>query len=769
MRAQLQSNPSGVFTTTNVVVNAIVNAANSTVVPTTINTTVGAAGTTITVTVLDASSTALADQLVVPTLTGVGSIAPANQRTNASGVATFTYTPGSSAGTGTIDFTAGGITLDDTVSVTVAPTNIPTSANSFITNPASGMINTNLPISAFAFDASNNPVQGVTVTVTHTGLSGVSYTPANATMTTNAAGTGSITVRSTTAGTANFTATFDYGTGSFTKNFTIQFTGTTGTEPDLGIAKVRVGQLVQNAIGTYTITIANFGAATVGPITVSDTLPAQLTYVSASGTDWSCSNAGQAVTCTRTTSLANGTFSVITLQVRPNTAGVVTNTATVSTAGETNTSNNTSSDTSTVDSSTGLTVDPNFSTAVAVPTSVPADNTTPTAISVTVRNASNQPIVGATVTLQPQPNTGLTITASNPLVTDGSGLAVFNVRSSVNQTVTFTVLVTTSVSNVTLTQRPVVTFGTGSGTGVVSETNSTVISNYLSIPADSRTAATVTVTLRDTAGTVVSGKPVTLRVNPAQATVSINPPSGTSDANGVVTFQVTSSAQGSGTFSAEVTDGGRVIFITQTANIQFTAPGTTPQVNPNANATQVASKATLDATKGTIKVIPTGPTTGTVVAWRLRVRNGPSLEAQILGLLPYGQTVSIIAKDSRGAWYQIELPDNQTAWVSAYWVRVSRAGRRGLPVVNAPGTTPVIAVPAGLVPKDLEGIGVINTYLLRVRTGPGTNFQQIGLLREGTEILILGISQIGAGICSKPNPAHTGRALYTSRCVWSTA
>ncbi len=58
---------------------------------------------------------------------------------------------------------------------------------------------------------------------------------------------------------------------------------------------------------TYTLTATNHGpAATSGTTTVTDTLPAGETYVSATGTGWSCANVSGTVTCTRSDSIANG-------------------------------------------------------------------------------------------------------------------------------------------------------------------------------------------------------------------------------------------------------------------------------------------------------------------------------------------------------------------------------------------------------------------------------------------------------------------------------
>ncbi len=121
---------------------------------------------------------------------------------------------------------------------------------------------------------------------------------------------------------------------------------------DLAITKTHTGNFVVGQQGTYTITVTNVGgASTTGTITVTDTLPTGLSYVSATGTGWSCSAMGQTVTCTNPGPLAPGDSSTITiivdvlLEAYPS----VDNVATVSTPGDTNEANNYISDTTAVD------------------------------------------------------------------------------------------------------------------------------------------------------------------------------------------------------------------------------------------------------------------------------------------------------------------------------------------------------------------------------------------------------------------------------------
>ena len=125
---------------------------------------------------------------------------------------------------------------------------------------------------------------------------------------------------------------------------------------DLAITKSHVGNFTVGVNGVYTIGVSNNGPTDeTGTITVTDTLPGGLSYVSATGTGWSCGAAGQDVTCTHPGPLANGaSLPNITLTVSVSAAAVpsVTNTASVSgTLFDNQAANNNSSDPTTVNGS----------------------------------------------------------------------------------------------------------------------------------------------------------------------------------------------------------------------------------------------------------------------------------------------------------------------------------------------------------------------------------------------------------------------------------
>ena len=133
--------------------------------------------------------------------------------------------------------------------------------------------------------------------------------------------------------------------------FGITYTGGDGNDvalivlgADLGITKVAddptpfVGQNV-----TFTITVANAGPGVASGVTVTDTLPAGLTYVSATPSQGSCSGTNT-VTC-NLGAINDGASATVTLVATVTTSGTIVNTATVTSDDDTNGANNTSSTT----------------------------------------------------------------------------------------------------------------------------------------------------------------------------------------------------------------------------------------------------------------------------------------------------------------------------------------------------------------------------------------------------------------------------------------
>jgi uncharacterized repeat protein (TIGR01451 family) len=139
---------------------------------------------------------------------------------------------------------------------------------------------------------------------------------------------------------------------------------TSPTLADLTLTKSHSGNFKQgDAVDTYTVSVSNVGSgSTTGLVTVSDTLPTGLSPTAAdSGTinGWTVSTSGQTVTATRSDTLSAGaTYPAftVTVSVASNAPGSVTNTATVSGGGETNTTNDSATDSTTITQVADLTL-----------------------------------------------------------------------------------------------------------------------------------------------------------------------------------------------------------------------------------------------------------------------------------------------------------------------------------------------------------------------------------------------------------------------------
>jgi len=131
---------------------------------------------------------------------------------------------------------------------------------------------------------------------------------------------------------------------------------TTERVVDLSITKTHVGNFNMGGNGTYTLRVSNAAGVALDPeantVTITDTLPTGFTFVSGVGAGWSCSAAGQVVTCTHAPPLAPGASLpdvTLTVAVGPTAPPTAINTATVSSASyDLDATNNTVNDPTTV-------------------------------------------------------------------------------------------------------------------------------------------------------------------------------------------------------------------------------------------------------------------------------------------------------------------------------------------------------------------------------------------------------------------------------------
>ena len=196
--------------------------------------------------------------------------------------------------------------------------------------------------------------------------------------------------------------------------------------------------------------------------------------------------------------------------------------------------------------SSGLTSVTSSGIAVTQPPSVPsAANSSVSAapgtvatggtstITVVVRDASNAPMSGVSVTLAA---TGSGNTLSTPAPTDANGQTTATISSTVEESKT----ITASAAGVTLGQTAVTFLAPVSGS------QSTLTSSASTFAAGG--SVTITVTLRNSAGTPADGIPVTLTATGTGNTIA--PAQATTDANGVATFTFSSTVAEAKSISA---------------------------------------------------------------------------------------------------------------------------------------------------------------------------------------------------------------------------
>ena len=175
-------------------------------------------------------------------------------------------------------------------------------------------------------------------------------------------------------------------------------------------------------------------------------------------------------------------------------------------------------------------------------------------ITVTARDASNNVIPGAAVSVGVTGTNSVTQPAGG--VANGSGVATATVSSTEAgiKTVTATINGTTITQQGTLTVSP----------AAPSASQSTLSAAPASIQAVSGTS-TITVTVRDGFGNAIPGATVVLAATGTGNTIT--QPPGTTSASGIAIGSLSSSTAGSKVVSGSATKGGGPVAITQTATV----------------------------------------------------------------------------------------------------------------------------------------------------------------------------------------------------------
>lgn len=248
--------------------------------------------------------------------------------------------------------------------------------------------------------------------------------------------------------------------------------------------------IAANATSTLTITLTNGNTSNITGATFTDTYPANLKNAGTPAVSTTCAGGtatavagGGSLTLSGGTIPASGSCTV-TVTVTSATAGSYLN----STGAVTST--NALVGTAATATLTVTAISAANSTVVASPTTVLANGVATSTITVTLRDGANLAVSGKTVTLTKSGGSSTISAASGP--SDINGVVTFTVKDTVAETTTYTAQDTTDT--ITVTQTATVTF-----------VKVPIFKSFSTSPIAINGTSTLTVTLTNATGAIVSG------------------------------------------------------------------------------------------------------------------------------------------------------------------------------------------------------------------------------------------------------------------------
>ncbi|MEP1059936.1 MULTISPECIES: DUF7507 domain-containing protein [Cyanophyceae] len=480
-----------------------------------------------------------------------------------------------------------------------------------------------------------------------------------------------VTVQAPASGTllntvSSTSTTFDPTAANNNGSLPVSQVNTTVTpSADLSLTKTHSGSFTVGQNGTYTLTVANTGPSSAGnPITVTDTLPVGLTFVSGTGTGWTCSAVGQTVTCTNPNPLASGTNSTITLTVAvgASAAPSVTNTATVaSTTNDPTPANNTATDPTTIVPATDLSITKTDGQTSTTPGSA-------IAYTITVTNNGASTVNSVTV------NDTLPTAMQSPVFAPSTGSynsstgvwTGLNLASGQSVTLTISGTVATSASgtltNTATVAPPAGTTDTNNANNSATDTTTVTTTADLSITKTDGRTSTAPGSAIAYAITVTNNGPSTVN------SVTVNDTLPTAMQSPVFTTSTGSYNSGTGAWTGLTLASGQSVTLTISGTVSPSATGTVTNT-----ATVAPPSGTTDPTSGnnsatdTTTITPTAdlrltktvnvpaPAVGSTIIYTVTVTNaGPSSATGVAvqDLLPSGVTFSS-ATPSQGTYNNV--------------------------------------------------------------------------------------------------------------------
>ncbi|MBU4224558.1 MAG: SH3 domain-containing protein, partial [Chloroflexi bacterium] len=139
------------------------------------------------------------------------------------------------------------------------------------------------------------------------------------------------------------------------------------------------------------------------------------------------------------------------------------------------------------------------------------------------------------------------------------------------------------------------------------------------------------------------------------------------------------------------------------------------------------------------------------VTSQINVRSGPNVSYSSLGIRESGQKIQMLGRDQSGDWYVIVYPSGPQGrgWVTAAYVQASNTA--GLPVVEIQDSDPAVTGKA--------------TQQLNVRSGPGTDYNVLGMIQPDTVMLLTGKNENATWLQIEYAGGPGGRGWVTAAYV----
>ncbi|HEX6811191.1 MAG TPA: Ig-like domain-containing protein, partial [Planctomycetota bacterium] len=566
---------------------------------------------TISVTVVAGNGAPLANRVVQLTATGTNNTIAQPAVTDSNG-----QTSGTIAST-TAEIKTITVTIDpgaDAVVLTQQPTvqfvadsgSISGLLTTATAAPATGVLANGSAISMITVtvrDINGNPIADQAVQLTSTGSNNTLVQPSL----TNASGVATGTIASTTAEAKTITATINPGASQVvcSQQPTVQFVG----DPN-NLSALLSTVTAAPATGV----IADGTAISLITVTLRDTngnlVAGQAVQLSSTGSN----NTFVQPSVTNSSGVATGTIAsttaetkTITATVNPGATQVVlTQQPTVQFVGDPSTINALQT------------------TATAAPTlGVPADGSTTSTVTVTVRDSNGNPVAGQAVQLA---STGSNNTLVQPGLTDASGVATGTIATTTAETKTITATVNPGANQVVVAQQPTVQF-VGNPTSISGVLTTATAAPAAGVIADGTTLSTITVTVRDINGNPVAGQAVQLVATGSNNTL-VQP--SVTNASGVATGTIASTTAETKTITATVNPGASQVLVAQQPTVQFVGD---PSTINALQSTAAASPAT--------GVIADGTTLSTITV-TVRDVNGNPVAGQAVQLVATGSNNTLV-------------------------------------------------------------------------------------------------------------------------------